>query len=342
MKRPLLISLILVLGATTTVSAEPRTQARLGASASSHGGQVARNGDWIAYSTAPAGSDGPAGSDIFITRAGGQPKLVASRLTADRRHTMWNVCPAFSPNGKLLAYATYARFAPRPEGTAIIVVAIAPDGTVSAPRATLKWPGPPAQCAQWSSDSSRLAYLEPDGTIVVRGLDGSTPHWAPGDPTIHDFWRNRVFSPKLDGVAVFSPGGDLVAVSINGGIRVSRADGSDKRIIPDDPPSYGIAGWSPDGRKLLLLRDVGPRPPGSSLPPCASHDDFTIRAVTVQAPFASTPIASYVCTDGDRAWPGYGDVSWQPIRDANPSSAAQADERMLAGLIVRLNRTELP
>lgn len=312
-KRRLLISLILVLAATTAVSAEPRTQARLRASASSLGGQVARNGDWIAYSTAPAGSDGPAGSDLLITRAGGQPKLVADRLNADRRYTMWNVCPAFSPNGKLLAYARYARMAPRPEGTAIIVVAIAPDGTVSAPRATLKWPGPSAQCPQWSSDSSRLAYLPEGGTIVVRGLDGSTPHWAPGDPTIHDFYRNRLFSPKLDGVAIFSPGGDLVAVSTNGGISVSRPDGSDKRIIPDGPPSSAIAGWSPDGRKLLLMRDVGPRPPGSSLPPCASQNDFTMRAVTVQAPFASTTIASYVCTDGDRAWPGYGDVSWQPI-----------------------------
>ena len=74
-----------------------------------------------------------------------------------------------------------------------------------------------------------------------------------------------------------------------------------------------FAGWSPDGRKLLLMRDVGPRPPGSSLPPCASRNDFTMRAVTVQTPFASTTIASYVCTDGDRAWPGYGDVSWQPL-----------------------------
>jgi Tol biopolymer transport system component len=303
-KRPMLISLILALAIQGAVGVAAATR-----SAGSARG-IARNGDWIAYSTAPAGSDGPAGSDIFIARAGGQPKLVADRINAYRRYTMWNVCPAFSPSGKLLAYA---RMAPRPEGSAVVVVAIAPDGTVSAPRATLRVPGPSAQCPKWSSDSSRLAYLEEGGTIVVRGLDGSTPHWAPGDPTIHDFYRNRLFSPKLDGIAIFSPGGDLVAVLTNGGIRVSRPDGSDKRIIPDDPPSYAIAGWSPDGRKLLLMRDVGPRPPGSSLPPCASQNDFTMRAVTTQAPFASTPIASYVCTDGDRAWPGYGDVSWQPI-----------------------------
>ena len=68
---------------------------------------IARNGDWIAYSTAPAddqrrgsSSGRLLGSDVFMIRAGGRPKLVAGR----GRGAIWNVCPVFSPNGKMLAF----------------------------------------------------------------------------------------------------------------------------------------------------------------------------------------------------------------------------------------------
>jgi hypothetical protein len=38
-----------------------------------------------------------------------------------------------------------------------------------------------------------------------------------------------------------------------------------------------------------------------------------MRAVSVNAPFTSTPIAINVRVNHARSWPGYGDVSWQPI-----------------------------
>jgi hypothetical protein len=305
-KRATLISLILILAAPTAVGAEASPRVRLQASASWHGGLIARDGDWIAYSTFPAdaqpgfdqqGALGPSGSDIFISRLGGQTRFVSGSGYGSDFDKVWNVCPAFSPNGKMLAFG---RKAPWPWGTAIVVVGIAPDGTVSAPRATLKVPGPSWRCSKWSTDSSRLAYVDGSGKLVVRGLDGSTRHWAPGDPTIHDFDRHP---PELP-----SPGGDLVAT--NGGSAVSRLDGSDKRDIP----SRGqIVGWSPDGRKLLVIQDDVGGNPDRSLPPCGGGSDFTLRAVSVQAPFTSTPIASYVCVNTPRTSPGYGDVSWQPI-----------------------------
>jgi WD40-like Beta Propeller Repeat len=248
-----------------------------------------RNGEWIAYSTAPAGQQtrrwanyGHPGSDVFIVHAGGQPKLVAGRGSG----TIWNVCPAFSPNGRMLAFGRKA-----PGGQAIIVVGVTRDGTIGAPNVALKVPGSQARCPKWSSDSSRLAYVDRSGKIVVRALDGSTRHRKAGDPTLHDFEGHR---RKLA-----SPTGDLVARLSNSGIVVSQPDDSDRRVLRDSPPSYAIGGWSPDGRKLLVMQDVG--------------GGFRMRAVSVDPPFVSTTVVAVVPVNGSRSWPGYGDVSWQPI-----------------------------
>ena len=40
---------------------------------------------------------------------------------------------------------------------------------------------------------------------------------------------------------------------------------------------------------------------------------FTMRAVSVDAPFVWTTVVDYVVVNNARSWPGYGDVSWQPI-----------------------------
>jgi Tol biopolymer transport system component len=244
------------------------------------------NGDWIAYSTAQAdnqrrGSNGVSGSDVFMIRASGQPKLVSGR----GKGAIWNVCPAFSPSGTMLAFGRKA-----PRGEAIIVLGVTRSGTIGPPKVIFKVRGPWARCPKWSSDSSRLAYVDATGTIIVRGLDGSRPEWANGDPTINEFSQNKS--------GLLSPAGDLVASLSNGTIVVSRPNDSGKRVIKDSPPSYAIAGWSPDGRKLLVVRDVG--------------GGFMIRAVSAEAPFASTTIAAYVRVNNERSWPGYGDVSWQP------------------------------
>jgi Tol biopolymer transport system component len=253
------------------------------------------NGKWIAYSTAPANDQSRragylSGSDVFLIHQGGKPRLVAGRGKGE----ISNVCPAFSPNGAMLAFGREA-----PGGLAIRVVRVGGDGAVSAPVITLRVPRVSglAPCPKWSSDSSRLAYLDTNRRTVVRGLDGSIRARRAGDPAIKDF--NRGIS------SLVAPTGDLIARrSVNGPsctIVVSRRNGSKKRLIEDSPCSYAIAEWSPDGRKLLVMKDMD-----------GAH--FAMIAVSVDAPFAATPVVAGIRVNHARSWPGYGDVSWQPMR----------------------------
>ena len=72
------------------------------------------------------------------------------------------------------------------------IVRVAGDGPIGAPRVVLRLWDAWARCPRWSSDSSRLAYLDKSGKVVVRGLDGSRRQWANGDPRARDFVRTKL------------------------------------------------------------------------------------------------------------------------------------------------------
>ncbi|HJQ52024.1 MAG TPA: hypothetical protein VJ838_16120 [Gaiellaceae bacterium] len=41
--------------------------------------------------------------------------------------------------------------------------------------------------------------------------------------------------------------------------------------------------------------------------------DVSMRAVSVDPPFRSETVVAFAPVNNPRAWPGYGDVSWQPF-----------------------------
>ena len=264
------------------------------ASATPTGDSQPRNGDWIAYSTLPGDKvsrRGLGGSDVFVVRQGHAPMLVASRedgRTPNGRSR--NVCPAFSPDGTMLAFGTMS-----PAGLSLSVVRMTRAGR----RVHLEVrEGRLPPCPQWSADSSRLAYMHA-GKVIVRGLDGSTRQAGVGDPVKADFAGRHSDS-------FTSPTGDLVARRVDTacGVVVERPDGSGRRVLDIAPVGhtvcpYTVAAWSPDGRRLLVMFDV-----------TGLH--FTMVSVSVTAPFEQVPVVEMVRVPNARTWPGRYDVSWQP------------------------------
>jgi hypothetical protein len=263
---------------------------------------LAANG-WIAYSTdgrTPGLTDITTGSDIYLVRAGVKPKLVAGRDGGNIR----NVCPVFSPDGRRLAYGVDAKI-----GRALVVLGLDSHGAIATTaRFSVSGSGS-VVCPRWSADGLRVAYLEGATNVVVRGLDGSTLGGVAGDPSVKDFGLGRQFSDAL-----LSPKGDRLArLQVTGSacqIVVTKPNGTAAHVFPlDRNCGYAIPAWSPDGRQVLLMQDV-------------SGIDFTMRAFTVDNPFDVVTIVSTVRTNGARSWPGWGDVSWQPVLPAMPQGDA--------------------
>lgn len=249
---------------------------------------VVSNG-WIAYSTVPhnPNTEGAASwsSDIFLVHAGVEPRLIAN----DDAGATQNVCPVFSPDGAKLAFGVNGA-----EGRAVIVLVLDGNG-VATDTIRIDVPGTgPAPCARWSSSGTRVGYYD-GATIVARGLDGSTPTSIGGDPGPADFLAGS----SSTGTLISPDGGRIAWLTDTCQLHVARRDGTAAQVIPIGYCPYAVSAWSPDSRQILLMVDVG--------------GGFAIHAIAVDNPFATVLIESYAPVLNARAWPAFGDVSWQPV-----------------------------
>ena len=147
----------------------------------------------------------------------------------------------------------------------------------------------------------QIAKLPNDLTIKARDLDARHPPSSPdtaGDPGAKDLERGRDPAEPL-----LSPAGDRIA-------RIASQPGSSCQIVvsrPDGTAAHAIAlavcgaiaAWSPDGRQVLLLQEVG-------------SANVAMQAIAVDS-LTQVTIVSTVRTNGARSEPGRGDVSWQPV-----------------------------
>ena len=167
----------------------------------------------------------PEPMDIYLTRPG-EP---ARRLLSSGAHER---CPAFSPDGKRLAYLSVASDTPGtgypttgpPLDATLVVLRLGGELDPSDPELRVPFPATPGygvrrqigyQCPQWSPDGSRLAYLAHLET--------------PGD-TQPDSAELRV-------------------VALDGRERVVGAV-----VVGDNRSPFA---WSPSGAEIALLRDDG-------------------------------------------------------------------------------------
>ena len=116
----------------------------------------------------------------------------------------------------------------------------------------------------------------------------SPPVAVAGDPSVDELVAARDASRAL-----LSPTGDWIVANGYGDLVVTRPNGSERRVIGNSGP---VVAWSPDGRYVLTMADVG---------------GFNVVAWPVDPPFKPIVLAPSVPVNGQRSWPGRGDVSWQ-------------------------------
>lgn len=121
-------------------------------------------------------------ADIYVTSVGAMPR----RIIGSPEDGLFQTCPAFSPDGALLAYGESAENSDRPVGAAVVIVALDTNGTPS-PRLRVDVPAGRHPCPKWSPDGRAVAYLAGDAAeLWVAPLAGSPTSYGrlPCEPGI--------------------------------------------------------------------------------------------------------------------------------------------------------------
>ena len=197
------------------------------------GPSLSPDGESFAYSSNARG-----GWDIYVQRVGGRnPVLVAGDSSVDE------VWPAYSPNGKQLAYNL--------RGGGIFVVG----ATGESPRRLTSFGSNPA----WSPDGRRIVFGTEE-VVSPYNVNGSGGLWTVdvtgGEP-------NRLDHPDVTALyqPAWSPSGKRIAFwATDGGQRdleTISADGGERVKLTNDPAIDWAPAWSPDGKYLYFASDRG-------------------------------------------------------------------------------------
>lgn len=210
-------------GTTTLLSAEPELE--LDAA-------ISPDGRLVAYAAGVFGR-----MRIFVRQVDGGGRVA---LSADLPGThRW---PAWSPDGSRLAFMG-------PDGIYVVpALGGAAARAVTDPGHVLLTPG-------WSPDGTQLAWADDRG-IWTRALDGGEPRLLTGARAAH----SPAFSPDGRWVAFVDENATYIADVGNiapSAIAVVPASGGEARRLTAATRMHASPRWSPDGRSLLFVSDLG-------------------------------------------------------------------------------------
>lgn len=189
--------------------------------------------------------------------------------------------PAFSPDGDWIVFASEAEkpgiWIVRTNGTG--GKKLTSDTTDSEP--TWNRDGTRIAFTRRVADRRRLLVMNASGTGVANltpGLnaDVQAPEWAPDGTRIAFSDSAQIYTVNADGSGLgtianpsggygftrvtWSPDGKRIAIGQIGGIWVANADGSGLAQLTNQVKEVWELAWSPDGRQIVFVQDVGSDP----------------------------------------------------------------------------------
>jgi Tol biopolymer transport system component len=232
-------------------------------------------------------------------------------------------CVAWAPDSSAVALL---------DGSALVIVSLAGERQriegwdIAAEDLSFPTSYPADRAIEWSPDGASIAVARPSGTWLVP-LDDTAPRRLHETPTFSVSWSpdgtrlvvgaagpralvidvadGRTLTEMSIGSSppVWSPVSDRIAFSDEGaGLVVVRPDGTGRLTITD----YGYhPTWSPDGKQLLYLQDVG----GAAW-----------RLMVAASDGSGQPgvIVGAVAISSARSFPPAGQFSWRPVLHSEP------------------------